>query len=128
MTRRDLTEIGDLVTALSSLHKQKEQIESRIVTYENRVKELINEPSEEMTNGRSPIPGFLDQNRSVPDRVVLLLDSDPDHEFTPEEVKDWLPDSNINSVRSALVRLTKAGEIDRLGQGRYRSVNGGEEA
>jgi hypothetical protein len=122
MDIRHVKEIASIATELSTLHKEREGLNSKIATLEGQLRTLINQPNGNgVGTGRSPIPAFLDRNRTLMDRVLLLLDSDPDYEFTPEAVNEWLPGSNINSVRSALSRLAISNEIERLDKGLYRS-------
>ena len=78
-------------------------------------------------SGDAPAPGFqsaaVDDGRSLNDSVLGLINSTPGTQFTAEELLAKIPGANnINSIRSALARLTSQNRIARAGRGKYRSL------
>jgi len=67
-------------------------------------------------------PSALSVRTSLADRIVLLLDANPRRKFRPLGIKEAFPSININSIRSALIRLELDGEIKRDGRGWYTSL------
>jgi len=61
--------------------------------------------------------------QSLNDTVLGLINSTPDAHFSAEDLLAKIPGaSNINSIRSALARLTSQNRIARAGRGKYRSL------
>ena len=70
-------------------------------------------------------PSASDDGRSLNDSVLGLINSTPEAAFSAEELLAKIPGAkNINSVRSALARLTSQYRIARAGRGEYRSLAG----
>ncbi|WP_438035463.1 hypothetical protein [Sorangium sp. So ce204] len=55
-------------------------------------------------------------------RIVGLLDEFPDRDFGVLEISKVLQLDNVQSARSALARLARAGRVTKPGRGRYRSA------
>jgi len=73
-----------------------------------------------------------DDARSLYETVLALINSTPGAQFAAEELLAKIPGANnINSIRSALARLTSQNRIARAGRGKYRSlaeaISGGED-
>jgi hypothetical protein len=79
------------------------------------------------TSGEAP-PSALqsaasDDARSLYETVFALTNSTPGAQFAAEELLAKIPGANnINSIRSALARLTSQNRIARAGRGKYRSL------
>ena len=79
------------------------------------------------TSGEAP-PSALqsaasDDARSLYETVLALINSTPGAQFAAEELLAKIPGANnINSIRSALARLTSQKRIERAGRGQYRSL------
>ena len=76
--------------------------------------------------------GAADDVRSLYETVLALINATPGAQFSAEELLAKIPGANnINSIRSALARLTSQNRIARAGRGKYRSlvgaVSGGED-
>ena len=66
-----------------------------------------------------------DDARSLYETVFALINSTPGAQFAAEELLAKIPGANnINSIRSALARLTGQNRIARAGRGKYRSLAG----
>ena len=77
--------------------------------------------------GDAPAPGFqsaaVDDGRTLNDTVLGLINSTPETRFSAEDLLAKIPDANnINSIRSALARLTGQNRIARAGRGQCRSL------
>jgi DNA repair exonuclease SbcCD ATPase subunit len=59
---------------------------------------------------------------SLNDKILNLLDANPERDFAAEGVQRELTEGNINSIRSALARLASMNHIARAGRGKYRSA------
>jgi hypothetical protein len=68
-------------------------------------------------------PDALNASINLHDRIVLLLDANPQTEFSPLGVQEALPNVNLNSIRSALIRLVQEYRIRRPRRAWYTSVH-----
>jgi len=80
-------------------------------------------------SGDAAAPGLQssapDDGRSLNDTVLGLINSTPEGQFSAEDLLAKIPGANnINSIRSALARLTSQNRIARAGRGKYRSLAG----
>jgi hypothetical protein len=62
------------------------------------------------------------RSESTPQRVIQYLRTDTERWFTTEQIHEALDSPNILTLRAALCRLTKAGQIERTAAGAYRIV------
>jgi len=56
-------------------------------------------------------------------RMEQVVNSDPDHDFMPEDVHEALPDIELKYIRDQLLRLAREKRILRTAHG-YRSIKG----
>ena len=61
------------------------------------------------------------QDLSVTDRIIALVEANPGWDFSAPEILGLLPDVNLNSIRSALYRLAEDQRIARKSRGNFGS-------
>lgn len=63
---------------------------------------------------------------ATPDRVLTLLNSEPETTFTAPEIgtRFRLDESGTNAIRNALSRLGRDGKIEKVSHGKYRALPG----
>ncbi len=66
------------------------------------------------SKGRSDRP-------NVADPTLEFLNSRPDDIFEAPAIADAIKVANVNSLRSALLRLSQDGKIEKVGHGKYRA-------
>ena len=102
--------------AIARLRAEAARIKEELKQHEGQLDQLLR------TDGASLSEVLGSAGRpSLNQRIIELLDSAVDKQFTSEDVAAYFPSANMTSIRSALARLADQNKIVRAGRGLYQS-------
>lgn len=129
-------ELGGRISSLRAeqqrLAAEQQRVKSELRAAEAELDRLLKSPADTLTQRSeaspvaTPAPNSFaadDFNqRSLNQRIIELLDSEPTRQFSAEDVCHKYPDARLNSVRSAMARLSSLGKIRRSTHGLYQAA------
>lgn len=77
------------------------------------------EPDEKTVEEDIVPPESLNEAFGLMDRIVYLLAANPGFEYSAADILELLRGTNVNSVRSAFMRLVRDGRIEQTKRGWY---------
>lgn len=121
MNRSLREQIIAISARISALRDEAKAKEAELRKAEAELDALFSTSGEVPPSALQPVTS--DDARSLYETVLALVNSTPGAKFSAEEILGKIPGANnINSIRSALARLTSQKRIERAGRGQYRSL------